>query len=616
MTGGGSSENLSTQPPYKWEQVTNLCTDAHGNVYMISPVGSTNIKADTFYEALAHNPEIGAEHFMLASYSCNGALRWAKVIECYGDEVLPSGLPFNGSNGGLVYSEGSVYVTGTFGGEQKWIGYDTTFFDSTAAFMARFDTSGKCKWVRPVGSPDINAFALCPYPGSIAVDGDGYIHHFDFMNSGVHLTSTVTSTTGTYDLKYDTSGALLSAKRVQMDTLMYLWKVMFNKQSGKFYSLMATNQKYPFTLFNTAMAAFRPDESMIWMDTTGNTGAIYSFDYNGDNALYACGRGGYPDTFSFGGITVTDTIYPHYYAFATIFKLDTNGVAKWVYNLQSNQGVDRFLDIAILPGENIAAGGAMADTSIHGADTLVSTAGEQSNPLIAIIDSSGRTIKLDQLHSLTNNDQIATIASDAAGNVYMGGMMEVSISATGLTPYVTNGGNTDFFVVKYGYDCMCLVAPAANFTYSGTTSVSFTYTGTVTFDSLRWNFDDSSTSTVTNPTHTYATTGTQHVCVTIYTPCGDNTFCKDITTGTTSVSNAAVGNINIYPNPATAELTIEHADKGTSIKLFDPMGRQVYSGTTTLDKETVNMNQLAQGAYLLQLTATNGTRTTHTIVKE
>ena len=77
----------------------------------------------------------------------------------------------------------------------------------------------------------------------------------------------------------------------------------------------------------------------------------------------------------------------------------------------------------------------------------------------------------------------------------------------------------------------CPGPPVASFTDTGSTStIGFTYTGTTTsFDSVKWNFGDGGTSMLINPTYSYTAAGTYSVCVTVYTYCGINTFCHDIT---------------------------------------------------------------------------------------
>ena len=76
----------------------------------------------------------------------------------------------------------------------------------------------------------------------------------------------------------------------------------------------------------------------------------------------------------------------------------------------------------------------------------------------------------------------------------------------GVTPGVNNGFNTNI----------------NNYTVNFTGSVS-------SADSVMWDFGDGNTSTMSNPTNTYATAGTYYVCYTTYGgPCGAETVCDSV----------------------------------------------------------------------------------------
>ena len=458
ITGGGSSENMVYG--YDYENVTSMITDTHGNVYITATVGATNIKADTFYEALAHNTFHPQSHVLFASYKCDGTMRWAKLLECSDGTDMVSQSNGTG-NGSLAYSNGNIYLAGAFHGATKYIGYDTTFTNAQSSFTARFDTSGHLKWIRFVG-PDVDSTLIkTGWPGVVAIDGQGYIHNFNDMYPGVQLTSTYTEdTNGTYDLKYDSTGNLVSAKRVNIDSVWVIAKVQFNQWDGKYYAQLLPNGSYWTTYrsnYCSAIGAFNPNGTLSWIDSTSIYGWINSFDYKGGNSIYVCGFANGIDTFKLGGKAATDTLWPSLYNIAVVCRLDTNGVARWIYNLQSNQAADMFSDITILSNNRVASIGYGGTTSIHGADSLI-IPWNIGDPMFLIVDSSGHTVKLDRLHADNLDNFGTTIASDAGGNVYIGGEVTDTIFAAGLSAYHSNGGNTDFFLAKYGYnDCDSLL---------------------------------------------------------------------------------------------------------------------------------------------------------------
>jgi hypothetical protein len=74
--------------------------------------------------------------------------------------------------------------------------------------------------------------------------------------------------------------------------------------------------------------------------------------------------------------------------------------------------------------------------------------------------------------------------------------------------------------------------------------------------------------------------------------------------------------VTIYPNPVTTQLMIGNAPIGSAITLFNVIGQQVYSGTTTNDRQTIDMHTLPPGNYIIRLTGADGNRMSRVIVKE
>ena len=89
--------------------------------------------------------------------------------------------------------------------------------------------------------------------------------------------------------------------------------------------------------------------------------------------------------------------------------------------------------------------------------------------------------------------------------------------------------------------------PTANFTYTiSRLTVNFTDTSTVSGGSIgmhSWNFDDGSTSTAANPSHTYASAGTYSVSETVYDSVNNRSSTKTVSiTVTASTSSQLIVN--------------------------------------------------------------------------
>ncbi len=107
--------------------------------------------------------------------------------------------------------------------------------------------------------------------------------------------------------------------------------------------------------------------------------------------------------------------------------------------------------------------------------------------------------------------------------------------------------------------------PNASFTYTGQCEGLFSFTNTTTISNngqgtYVWNFGDNTTSTLTNPTHTYQTPGTYTVTLTVITDNGcDDQFSQQIQvypipTSSFIVSDNCFGNPTSFINTTPPEL--------------------------------------------------------------
>ena len=75
-------------------------------------------------------------------------------------------------------------------------------------------------------------------------------------------------------------------------------------------------------------------------------------------------------------------------------------------------------------------------------------------------------------------------------------------------------------------------------------------------------------------------------------------------------------NLVIYPNPVTSELTIDGA-KNCEISIYNIIGQQVLQGFLSSSKETINIEGLTTGMYLVQVTdISTGEKVTGKVLKE
>lgn len=516
VKGGGSTADLSGSTITDWEASDFMCTDLHGNIYSLNIVGSPSIVADTF-----HASAYGANNaILLTSYTCNGQMRWAKLIG--------SGYEMKGY--GLVTDNiGHIYVAGQYPNNSSYplhIGYDTTFHAGRylTVGLIQLDTDGHFNWMKFVGNDAVtsasNLFGNC-----LVVDTANNAHFFCEMNSGIVLSTGDTSVGGNYDLIYNQSGSLVRTFRLGLDSAYFLNGAVIDPTSNKLYICGENVLGHTGAVGDSFFAAaFDTGRSLLWQYFTNFGSGVTQLTIDQSKHLHFSG-GTNVGVFSFNGDSVSATYY--FEDMSIVMTTDTNGRSEWIKHYDCDLSVNYLGSITQLPNNKVAAAGTFAGDLSDGTHTLTSGSGQ--NPYFVILDSAGNVESLQLLNADGFYNGSSSIISDKAGNVCVGGYVADSIYAGTIPAYHTHGGNTDFFVMKYGVDCSCTSMPVSHYTDTGTHTVGFTYTGTTTsIDSVKWYFGDGDSSTSMTPAHTYTAAGTYNACVTVFSFCGDDTYCTDI----------------------------------------------------------------------------------------
>ena len=95
-----------------------------------------------------------------------------------------------------------------------------------------------------------------------------------------------------------------------------------------------------------------------------------------------------------------------------------------------------------------------------------------------------------------------------------------------------------------------------------------------------------------------------------------NHVIRKITAGEIRLSSNVVSlpNVQIYPNPASTELTIEHAN-GAEVVIYDVVGRAVKRVQINGERQVMDISILANGVYVLQISK-DGEKRNVRVVKE
>jgi len=602
IKGGGTSIASIEQ-----EQVNFICADPTGNTYASSTVGSTGIKADTFYKATSYNSQ--APYILLTSYRCDGTMRWAHAFDGSGSARCV----------GLKYYNGSIYIAGSWTVQAS--NPNTRFIGSTSVpghewqdgFLAKLDSLGNVSWVQFVGQNVANT-SIINSLGSLEIDAQGNIHRFVQVANGVKLSPTVTSVQGIYDMIYDQSGTLLRSFRLdntdtfsledQKQTVFKKSSVAINNRNGNIYVML-------YSQYQSRLCAYSSTGTLLWYDTTRTTSyaersVLWDVYYDGNNGIYTSGNGS-NGKFGIQGAPVVYNLTNASGNLSVIVKVDTNGIPKWIYANEHNSTNGYLSCTKSLPDGSIVAAG-LGSSTINSNTSSLSSPGGGQNSYYTIVDTSGRLIKMDYLYG-NGTEYFSALATDPYGNMCFGGYVSDSVKTPGGNYYKNTGGASDFFITRLGYNCGCTSNPVAGFTNGAALgkTVTYTYSGSTPADSLIWSFGDGQKLKVTTGftapvSHTYPSNAIYNACVTCYSGCGTNTYCKIAPLAV----NAILGNeeVRVYPNPADDYLLIKGAS-GCIATMCNAFGQQLLVEQIISQNQSVHIGDLPAGVYILRLRMNN-----------
>lgn len=657
---------LFNSSPCVSNNTLDIATDNNGNSYAATIIGDSLITADTFFASstfvcdLPYRRQLGnLSAILLSSYSCDGRMRWARLIQCVGNAYVS----------GLVQQAGKVYVTGAFWDAPNLphIRYfaDSNIIANTNShyFLACLDSLGRTQWIRFVGNDDKGSDVVSYIKPelqqqALALDGSGNILHFVQVPAGVSLAPSLLSTKGIYRMKYSSNGLLLNTVRLDLNPDYdfgrggsTLNKLAINKKSNSMYGVFTRAYKDPITSKNITffyLAAFAENGNLLWKDSlhVSTTYAQFgdylnSVAYDGNNALFVSVRSQDVAVFELGGLKAT---YPKNNSmFVGVVKLDTLGKGVWVAASTEFDGTSYIGGTTILPSGDILSIGSTSTLIYNPADKIAPNGKGYIIPMTIVTSADAKQISyytpLGYPFRLGNNQiglsaaQFSSVYLDHAGNIYLGGyqyydtviydkqlklgnLMDSSHVYKGLYPTCKNS-----LFLRYGIDCRCSQRAKAGFKDSviQERDVVFTYTGTTQWvDSIVWSFGDGQYKVQRNgftvPFHHLYSSHNAYTHDTIwvktYGPCGYDSFYKFPSALAVS-SLAGQYEFTVSPNPVASGGQLQLGYSGSvpfgagQILISDLSGRVVYQeavcAAAHYSGQRIQLPALAPGIYFLEL---------------
>lgn len=582
---------------------TGLSIDKNGDVSMSGYYSSDSVK----FDAIKITGDSYYISFLAKFNSANGNALWAK------------GLQYDDNKALCIATDtlNNIYIAGTFSDSIK-IG--TTVFKSSAyytdAYFIKYNSAGNIVWAKSAGvNYDDGATGLATdKAGNIYLAG--YFQSDSIVFGGVKLKLPNSSVYGNgFLVKYDNAGTALWAKSTGGLSEDYIEAVTTNAAgdvfiAGDFRSntlsldgVTLTNNLNSATTFDVFVAKYDGTGKIKWAKSAGNAGDEFpekiAIGYDGIPFIV----GEYNSaSVSFGQNTITDNgmndmfitndinrigVPTPQICMVTVDSLSTNNMVYWDKTPLASSGIKSFIvyreitantykPLALIPFDSLSL---FVDTvrTKYFPNTGNPNAGIYKYKL-QVVDTAGNFGLLSPWHQ--------TIYVDRSGGLCTFNDYAIEGQTTPIPQLVQyklmrdNTSNGNWIVL------------------SANTSSPMNDPAYASFPNASWRIETQWTISCT-PTRA-----------------GINTTRSNIkAAAAVSVEELLLNNaIQIYPNPATAEVAIQYPAgcKNYQLKIFDELGQLIYSETLPagsskgLLTKQIDVSNFKKGIYIMNVQTENG----------
>ena len=424
-------------------RIMNTVIDSAGYIYL---AGYFNGKTLLFGGATL--TKMGAQDLWVAKLNPDNTLIWIKNFGgSDAAKVVPNGL--------VVDAAGAIHIGGFFNGS-SWstpsLAKISTMADQFDAFVLKLDSDGNTLWTRSFGGESASTTGSC-----IAVDVNANVYLGGYFEAG-DLTVPVISKISRNE-NWDSFVVKLSG------TGETLWAKKYGGVSattkGQCLAVDASENVYFSGQYNLGQLT-EPALNRLNYNFQGNDAFLLKIDRNGQTSWSRNFGGKNANTFSYamtideagfvylcgafmnGSMTsprLQHTNPGHKYKDAYVFKLDSQGSLVWAYNYGGSKAQAVFNSISLDSSNNVYLSGffkngdlAMPKLGLIGKEDMLAVKLDRSGKIAWAKNFGGKDID-------THGN---SIASDAKGNVYLGGLFDCG--HTRIAPLVTVGTADEFFI--------------------------------------------------------------------------------------------------------------------------------------------------------------------------
>jgi len=277
-------------------------------------------------------------------------------------------------------------------------------------------------------------------------------------------------------------------------------------------------------------------------------------------------------------------------------KMDSAGNVQWEKRFAKSTEPYVVVEVLQLPDSNYLVAGSIITSSSTSPKTYIAKLSKDSGTVIW-----QRTYTY---YGANSHDYIEKLILTTEGDILGTGYI--------IPP------NNPLLPVNYGNDMFIIKLDSCGYLESDSIKAAFTVsidtaTKTITlinqsqhYCSTNWYFGDNGSNTDINPTHTYNADGTYTITLMLRAGNSTDVVTQQVTIGKPSaVSPLSFGEgkgVRCFPNPARDNFVIVTEGLAADrYMLYDLTGREVLSGAITGNTQTVELNGLSKGVYLLRV---------------
>lgn len=589
---------------------TSASSDTLNNIYFAGYSLSSNIATAGTHQSTIN----GSFDAYIAKFDATGSSIWCTY---FGGSNVDVAYAVYALKNGIVYISGDTFSTSNVASPGA---HQTTYGGGVDdAILAKFDANGTLIWATYYGGTmhDISQGVVVDTNGDVIMTG-----HTESANTA-NVIATASAYQNFYALNYDVFIVKFNTNGVRQWGTYYgdsgvdeAWAIACDASNNIYVtgitnsnfgiSTTGSHQSTPGGNVDAFIAKFNPaGTTLTWGTYYGGSGDDQgtSIEINNSGTILVGGN-----TTSTNNIASTNAYQTTISSAddAMLLSFTPTGTRNWGTYFGGND-VDYINDLVIGANSDLFFSGSTLSTS------QISTPGAWQASLstinfydayLAQFSSTGFK-KVCTYYGGADNDNSRGIALDVSGKVYIAG--ETSSSANIASPGAFNttySGSGDAFLAKFCVAPEPQIAPAGSLTLCVNNSFSITTIGT--YSAYIWN------SGPTSPTLSVVTpsvAGTLYYAVTVT----DNTGCDGTSDSLTVYVNLCLGLEElqasngplIYPTPTSDVLHLKQLEPNTTLKLYNPEGKLMLSKIISEDHYELNMRNLAEGIYFIELQLNN-----------